>query len=110
MQRSNTALRSMALVACLCLLAPACASVSIDRSTKTSGTYRSTGWALTLLSIDMPQSALKIARENTADFRLANTIEQSARVSPDIGWLNWIFNIVGVRKATVKGTWGFEDR
>ena len=110
MQRRPSALQCLALTACLCLLAQGCASVSLKRSTKTSGTYTSTGWAFTLFSIDMPSSAMKIARENAADFHLANTTETAASLTPDVGWWNWVFDIISIRRAKVQGTWGFEDK
>ncbi|MDF1839055.1 MAG: hypothetical protein P1V35_14400 [Planctomycetota bacterium] len=101
--------RGLAICLLLALLAPACASVSLERSTQTSGTYESEGWSFTLFAIDMPSGALSIARENAADFHLANTTETSAKVTPDLGWFNWVLDIISVRKATVKGTWGFAD-
>ncbi|MEZ6003407.1 MAG: hypothetical protein R3F17_06905 [Planctomycetota bacterium] len=109
MLRLRPTLRGLALATALTLLVPACASVSVKRSTKTSGTYVSTGWAVTIFSIDMPRSALKIARGNAADIHQANTTETHAHITPDWGWWNWIFDIVSVRKATVRGTWGFDD-
>ncbi|MFT4648282.1 MAG: hypothetical protein ACI87O_000404 [Planctomycetota bacterium] len=108
--RTLNAPRGVAICLLLALMAPACASVSLKRSTQTSGTYESVGWSLTLFAIDMPSGALSIARENAADFHLANTTETSAKIFPDIGWFNWILDIASVRRAAVKGTWGFEDR
>ena len=110
MLRPRLASSLVVLLVSACLWLPSCASVSLKRSTQTSGTYQSSGWAVTLFSIDIPRGALKIARENAADFHLANTTETYAKVTPDIAWLNWLFNIVSVRKATVKGTWGFTNR
>lgn len=108
--RLHGAAQGLAICLTLSLLAPACASVSLERSTKTSGTYESVGWAFTLFTIDMPSGALDIARENAADFHLANTTETYAKVTPDLGWFNWVLDIISVRRAKVKGTWGFEDR
>lgn len=107
--RTTNTFRCLTICLALALLAPACASVSLDRSTQTSGTYKSTGWSFTLFTIDMPKGSLMIARENAADFHLANTTETHAKVTPDLGWFNWVLDIVSVRKATVKGTWGFEE-
>ncbi len=106
--QTSTAPRYLTICLALALLAPACASVSLERSTQTSGTYKSTGWSVTLLTIDMPRGSLSIARENAADFHLANTTETDAKVFPDFGWFNWVLDIVSVRKATVQGTWGFD--
>ena len=50
-----------------------CASVSFERETLTSGTFESTGVAFTILSIDLPKSAIDIARENASDARQPNT-------------------------------------
>lgn len=110
MQFRPTRLRSTLTVACLVIFLSSCASVSLKRSTKTSGTYSSSGWAFTVLSIDMPRGALRIARENAADLHMANTVETYAKITPDLGWWNWLFDIVGVRKATTRGTWGYDDR
>jgi hypothetical protein len=84
-----------------------CASVRFTRDTKTSGTYVSTGLALTVISIDLPKSALQIARENAADARLANMTVEDVRVVPYLGWFDWLLDIFGVRWARVSGRWGF---
>jgi hypothetical protein len=39
---------------------------------------------------------------------MAHMVVEEARVSPDWGWWNWVLDIVSVRKATIKGTWGFD--
>jgi hypothetical protein len=86
----------------------ACASVEFRRSTETSGTFVSTGTAMTIFSIDLPKSALQIARENASDAGLANMSVDSVTVTPDWGWWNWVLDIVSVRRAVVRGTWGFD--
>jgi len=91
----------------LCLALAACSSIHVERTTKTSGSFRSRAWAFTLLSWDMPQTALGRARENAADTRLVNMHVDMVRVTPDWGWWNWLFDIVSVRVATIEGTWGF---
>ena len=78
-RRASTALA-------LCLALGACSSIHVERTTKTSGTFRSRAWAFTLLSWDMPQTALGRARENAADTRLVNMHVDMARVTPDWGW------------------------
>jgi hypothetical protein len=98
--------RALAALA-LCLALAACSSIHVERTTKTSGTFRSRAWAFTLLSWDMPQTALGRARENAADTRLVNMHVGEVRVTPDWGWWNWLFDIVSVRVATIEGTWGF---
>jgi hypothetical protein len=84
----------------------ACASVEFKRATPTSGTFRSTGLAFTLLSIDFPREAMQIARENTVDAGQANLAVTYSRVTPDLGWWNWILDIISVRYAVLEGTWG----
>ncbi|HVS17121.1 MAG TPA: hypothetical protein VMT18_00880 [Planctomycetota bacterium] len=91
----------------LCALLTACSSIQVERTTKTSGNFRSRAWAFTLLSWDMPQTALGRARENAADTRLVNMQVSRVRVTPDWGWWNWLFDILSVRVATIEGTWGF---
>lgn len=100
------------LLALALALVPGCASVRFERTSETSGTFRSTGLAFTLLSIDIPKSALNIARENAADANLPNMEVEEARVRPHLGWFDWLFDIIGVRRAHIRGTWGFdgEDR
>ena len=95
-----------ALAATLLALA-SCASVTFERETQTSGTFRSTGLAFTILSIDVPKAALDIARENAADVNLAHMVVHEVTVIPNLGWFDWIIDIVGIRWAKVEGTWGF---
>ncbi len=97
--------RSLAVAALL--FVASCASVKYERETQTSGTFRSQGWALTVLSIDLPKPALDIARENAADSNLANLVVNEVTVFPYLGWFDWLLDIVGVRFAKIKGTWGF---
>lgn len=109
-RRFGTALR---LVLCACFAAgiASCASVSFERKTETSGTFKSSGWALTLFAVDIPKGALQIARENASDANLANTVVEEATVVPYLGrWFDWILDIVGIRYARVTGTWGFSGQ
>lgn len=94
-------------LACALLALASCASVSFERETQTSGRFRSTGFAFTILSIDLPKGALDIARENAADANLAHMVVQEVTVIPNLGWFDWLLDIVGVRWAKVEGTWGF---
>jgi hypothetical protein len=105
--RSHPTPRLACALACALLALASCASVSFDRDTQTSGTFKSKGFAVTLLSIDLPKGALDIARENAADANLANMVVREVTVTPDLGWFDWILDIVGMRWATVQGTWGF---
>jgi hypothetical protein len=107
MAPTNPRARRALAVLALCLALGACSSIEVERSTKTSGTFRSRAWSFTFLSWDMPQTALGRARENAADTRLVNMRVDKVRVSPDWGWWNWLFDIISVRVATIEGTWGF---
>ncbi len=92
------------------LLLPAlvsCASIQFHRETETSGTFVSTGTAVTLFSWDLPKGAMQIARENASDARQPNMRITSQRVFPYLGPLDWIFDIIGLRYARISGTWGF---
>lgn len=100
------ALAGMALVA----VASGCAGVSFERATETSGTFTSYGVALTLLSADFPKGAMQIARENASDANLANMEVQESIVTPYLGPLDWLLDIIGVRYARISGTWGFSGR
>jgi hypothetical protein len=104
---------TLPLAACLCIAIslPACADLTFERKTETSGTFTSTGWALTLFAVDIPKGALQIARENASDANLANTVVEEVKVTPYLGrWFDWILDIVGVRYARVSGTWGFSGQ
>jgi len=101
--------RRLALSALIAVSLAGCASVSFDRQTETSGKFKSTGWSLTLLSIDLPKHALQIARDNASDAGLPNMQVQSIRVWPSLGSLDWILDIFVVRRAVVRGTWGYEE-
>ena len=105
----GTARRSLAVFA-LAVSLDACASLSFERTTETSGRFTSSGMALTLLSVDFPKSALQIARENASDSNLANLQVQRVLVVPYLGPLDWLLDIVGVRYARISGTWGFQGR
>ena len=98
----------------LCLLAPlilgSCASVEFERDTQTSGTFETTGFAVTLISFDMPKGALLIARENASDANLANMIVTETTVFPYLGPFDWVLDIVGMRWAAVRGTFGVAQR
>jgi len=84
-----------------------CGTLSFQRSTETSGTFHSSGFAMTLLSVDLPMGALQIARENASDANLANMQVEDVFVFPYLGPMDWLIDIVGFRYARIKGTWGF---
>jgi hypothetical protein len=87
-----------------------CAGVSFERTTETSGTFSSYGMAFTLLSSDFPKGAMLIARENASDANLANMEIEESTVFPYFGPLDFILDIIGVRYARIRGTWGFSGR
>jgi hypothetical protein len=97
---------SLALAGAMLVLG-SCASIDITRQTQTSGQFVSHGYAFTILSIDIPKPAVNIARDNASDARLTNMQVKEVIVTPDLGWWDWLLDIIGMRWATVKGTWGF---
>ena len=105
-------LRSLATIilvpALLCLTA-GCSSLKFERTSESAGTFVSKGVALTLFSIDIPKSAINIARENASDANLPNMEVSEAVVTPYLGWFDWLLDIVGIRRARIEGTWGFQD-
>lgn len=103
--RRSLAVRAVAALALVLLCS--CGSLAIERDTETSGTFEAKGFAVTILSWDLPSGASQIAHQNASDARLTNvTITEDSTV-PNLGWFDWIFDIIGMRWSTVKGTWGF---
>ncbi|MEM7515684.1 MAG: hypothetical protein AAF368_01995 [Planctomycetota bacterium] len=96
-----------ALLALSLGLSPSCASLDFTRDTQSSGTFRSSGWSFTILTWDFPELAEQIARENASDANLPNMVVQDVYRAPALGWFDWILNIIGVRYARIRGTWGF---
>jgi hypothetical protein len=85
-----------------------CSGLKVSRDTQTSGTFESKGTNVNLIWYEIPKSALDIARENAADSRLTNIRVTEAKVYPYWGpWFDWVLQIVGLRFAKIKGTWGF---
>jgi hypothetical protein len=105
--RIGTALARLVLPIALASALSACSSLSFERYTATSGTFSSTGWSITILSVDFPKGALLIARENASDANLANMVVESVTVVPYLGPFDWIFEFFCIRFARVSGTWGF---
>jgi hypothetical protein len=115
--RSAIVCRMSQLQRCACALllslasaTSGCSSLSFQRQTETSGTFSSSGWAVTLLSVDLPKSALQIARENASDSNMANMQVEKVLVVPDFGGFNWILDIFSIRFARIQGTWGFSGK
>ena len=84
-----------------------CSSVNFERETESSGTFNATGWSFTLFSVDLPKSALNIARENASDANLPNTVVSEVTSGPYLGIFDFLLEIVCVRYARIEGTWGF---
>ncbi|MBK7645242.1 MAG: hypothetical protein IPJ19_19720 [Planctomycetes bacterium] len=87
-----------------------CSGLSFQRETETSGTFSSWGASVTLLAVDLPKSALQIARENASDSNLANMQVEKVLIVPDFGGFNWILDIFSLRYARIQGTWGFSGK
>ena len=101
--------RRAALLALLAWSAASCASVQFSRDTETSGRFVSTGWSVTVLSFDLPKSALNIARENASDARQPNMLVEETVVVPHLGRFDVLLDFFCVKYARVSGTWGFRD-
>ncbi len=92
------------------VLLPGCSSLTFERTSETSGTFRSTGLALTIFSIDLPKGAQLIARENASDANLANMEVTETVTFPYLGPLDWLLDILSLRWSKIEGTWGYEPR
>ena len=88
--------------------ATSCASIEVTRTTQTSGRFESKAMSFMILWFDIPAPALAIARDNAADARLSKVEVVEAYERPYFGWFDWIYQCLGVRWATVNGTWGFD--
>jgi len=99
---------ALGLALALALTLGSCSSLEVDRTTQTSGTFTSKGTGLLLIWYELPMNATDIARENAADPRLTNVQVTEAYEYPHLGWFDWLYRILGLRFAVVKGTWGFD--
>lgn len=86
----------------------ACSSLEFRRSTQTSGTFTSRGWAFTIISCDIPKTAEQIARENASDANQPNLQITDVFVAPYLGAFDWLLDIICVRYCRIEGTWGFD--
>ena len=93
--------------ALLGILAAGCTGVSVQRDSPNSGTFSSTAWNFTILSMDLPRPALMIARSNAADIQRPDMRIENEWLAPDLGWFDWLLDIIGFRYAKVSGTWGY---
>jgi hypothetical protein len=110
MRSASTALVLTALLAVASFGAASCASVSFDRTTQTSGSFRSSAAAVTILGWDLPKRAVDIARDNASDAGLVNMNVEATTVFPYLGWFDWVLDIFSVRFAYVNGTWGYDGQ
>jgi len=94
-------------LAALALWSASCASLEFRRDSETSGTFRSSGWAFTILSLDIPKTAEQIARENASDANMPNLQITDVLVAPYLGGFDWILDILSIRYCRIEGTWGF---
>ena len=97
----------IAILALAVALFPSCASVHFDRTSATTGTYRSTATSFTLLSFDFPGPALTVAHSNAADAGQPNMVIEDQGVFPHLGYFDWLLDIVSIRFAWVEGLWGY---
>lgn len=93
----------------LCLTLASCSSIEFTRDSESSGAFVATGTSFTVFSVDLPRSALNQARENASDAGMHNMVVTSAEVWPHWGPLDFLVEIIGVRHAIIKGTWGYKD-
>lgn len=106
-RRVTTALQL--LILSTCLTSTSCSSVEFQRTSESSGTFEASGTSFTIFSVDIPRSALNQARENASDAGLHNMEVTETTVWPYLGWLDFVFEIISVRRATIRGTWGYAD-
>ncbi len=98
------------IAALACVLAGAsCASLDVEPVDDATGTFRSSAVAFTFLGRDFPQSAVLLARANAADSQLPKLVVTEERVFPYFWKLDFLLDLVSVRWASVRGTYGPPD-
>lgn len=108
----RSAMRAIHRLLAALLLASAtagCSTVEFQRTSESSGTYEATGTSFTIFGVDIPRSALNQARENASDAGLHNMQVTETVVWPYLGWFDFFLEIISVRHATIRGTWGYES-
>jgi hypothetical protein len=88
------------------LASSACASMSFSPTDSAQGTFRSSAIAFTFLGRDYPQSAILVARANAADAQLPGLVVTEERIFPYFWKLDFLLDIVSIRWARVRGTYG----
>lgn len=86
--------------------ASSCASLDVDRTSPNGGTFRSSALSFTFLSLDFPAPALSTARANAADTGRPELVVEHESVIPYLGRFDWILDILSIRYARIRGTWG----
>ena len=99
----------LAAASLLLFLGTGCAGLKVERTGETSGTFRSSAYAFTLMSYDFPGPAIETARANAADTQRPELLIEEEFVFPYLGRLDWILDILGFRYARISGTWGTEQ-
>lgn len=103
-------LERVRILALACALACcSCASLHFEPLDEQTGTFRSTGMAFTFLGRDFPQGALLLARANAADAQLPNLVVTDERVFPYFWKFDFLLDVISVRWARVRGTYGPPD-
>jgi len=83
--------------------------VEFVRDTQSSGSFVATGTGFTLFSVDVPRSGLDQARENASDAGLHNLVVTEVSVWPYLGAFDFLLDIISIRTATIRGTWGYSE-
>lgn len=99
---ARSPLRALVLAACL----TSCASLHVEPTDANTGTFRSSALSFTFLSRDFPQPALLLARANASDSQLPNLVVTEERVFPYFWKLDFLLDVISLRWAQVKGTYG----
>jgi hypothetical protein len=107
--RARLASLSLAGALAGALLCSACASLEFTPLDAEHGTFRSSGVAVTFLGRDYPQAAILLARANAADSALPNLVVTEERIFPYFWRLDFLLDVLSVRWATVRGTYGPAD-
>jgi len=99
--------RPLALLVALLLCS--CASVDFEPIDAERGTFRSSATSFTFLGFDYPQSAILLARANASDSQLPNLVVTEERIFPYLWKLDWLLDLISIRWAYVRGTYGPEE-
>lgn len=97
---------ALALLVCVTLASASCASLTFEPRDDGTGTFSSTAIAFTFLGRDYPQSAVLVARGNASDAQLPNLVVTEERVFPYFWRLDFLLDLISIRWAAVRGTYG----